>query len=123
MREQREVWMKELGVSDEQREKLRAALKEQSDSMAKIRADTTLDNAAKSEKIKGLRDGLAAKYKQILTPEQFAKYEKLQEQRREQMNSRIERKKPQDGEAQPKAAKPATDKPAPAPAPAEKTQK
>src|SRR4029434_2682177 len=58
--------------------------------------------------IRSLQGGVTAKAKEILTPEQFAKYEKLQQERREQLNSRIERR-PQ-GDRKPTSDQPATEK-------------
>lgn len=96
MREQRDAWVKEIGASEEQMAKIREAMKAQSDQAREFRAKTDLSNEERRAKMLELREGTSAKIKGILTPDQFAKYEKLQEQRREQM-SRSEGRRPPPG--------------------------
>ena len=81
MREQRDAWVKELGATDEQMAKIREAMKAQAEKGRALRDDTTLSQDDRRAKMKEIRDGMTAKMKEILTPDQFAKYQKLMEQR------------------------------------------
>src|SRR5262245_48640417 len=60
-REQRDAWIKELGVTDEQRDKIRAAMKEQMDKGRELRSATGLTEEQRRAKAKELRDGMTAK--------------------------------------------------------------
>lgn len=73
---------KELGLTDDQKTQLKAALE---DTMAKMKAlhdDTSLSADDKKAKMKEIRDANQAKMKEILTPEQFAKWQKHMQQHR-----------------------------------------
>ena len=75
--------MAELGLSDEQRDKLRAAQKEQGEKARAIRGDASLSRDQKAEKVRDLRAAFTASAKTILTAEQFEKWQKMQEARRQ----------------------------------------
>jgi len=79
MRARMEKLIQELGLSDEQKGKVREAMKEQAQAVQELR---DLDPEARREKMKELRGSMEAKMKEILTAEQYAKWEKLREQLR-----------------------------------------
>ena len=81
---QRDMWIKEVGASEEQAGKIRDVLKSQGDKVREIRTNESLSQEDRRAKMKELRDGMTAQIKGILTPDQFDKYQKLQEQRRQQ---------------------------------------
>lgn len=83
-RQQRETWIKEIGVSDEQLAKIREATRAQAEKSREIRSNTALTQEERRAKTQEGREALAARMKEILTPEQYAKYETLMEQRRGQ---------------------------------------
>lgn len=83
-RQQRETWIKEIGVSDEQLAKIREATRAQAEKSREIRSNTSLTQEERRAKTQEGREALAARMKEILTPEQYAKYETLMEQRRGQ---------------------------------------
>ncbi len=104
MREQREAWIKEIGVSDEQLAKIREATREQGEKSREIRSNTALTQEERRAKTQEGREALTAKIKGILTPEQYTKYEKLMEQRRGQYN-RVEGRRPRSDAPKAEAAK------------------
>lgn len=66
----------ELKLTDDQKTKVEAALKEQQEKMRGSR-DPASTPEERREKMKGVREELTKKMKEILTPEQFAKWEKM----------------------------------------------
>lgn len=82
VRARRDAAMAELGLTDDQRDKLRAAQKEQADKVRAVREDTALNAEQRTAKMRELRDSFAATAKSILTPDQFAKWQKMRETRR-----------------------------------------
>lgn len=81
-RERRDAAMAELGLTDDQRDKVRAAQKEQADKMRAIRADDSLTQEQKTTKVRELRDSLNASVKTIMTADQYEKWQKMQDSRR-----------------------------------------
>lgn len=81
-RERRDARMAELGLTDEQRDKLRAAQRAQAEKLRAVREDSSLSREQKTAKARELRDSLMATTKSILTAEQFEKWEKSRESRR-----------------------------------------
>lgn len=81
-RARRDAAMAELGLTDAQRDQLRAAQKEQAEKARAIREDASLTREQKTAKVKELRDSFTASTKSILTPDQFEKWQKMQEARR-----------------------------------------
>lgn len=69
--------VKELALTDEQKTNVQAALDDQRKQMGEIRSDDSLSQQDKRAKYKELRDGLNAKLKDILTPEQYDKWLKI----------------------------------------------
>jgi len=69
----------ELSLNDEQKKKVEALFKEQGDKMRGMRDLTQEERQAKG---KTMREEMTKKMKEILTPEQFAKWEKSRSQGR-----------------------------------------
>lgn len=66
----------ELGLSDEQKTKLQEAFKSQREAMKDLSPEE------RREKMKESREAMNAKVKEILTPEQYAKWERIRDERR-----------------------------------------
>jgi len=66
----------ELKLTDDQKPKVEKVLKEQQEKMRGSR-DSASTPEERREKMKTLREEMAKKMKEILTPEQFAKWEKM----------------------------------------------
>ncbi|MFO1460957.1 MAG: hypothetical protein U1G08_16320 [Verrucomicrobiota bacterium] len=81
-RARRDAAMAELGLTDDQRDKLRAAQKDQADKVRAVRDDASLNPEQRTAKMRELRDSFAATAKSILTADQFAKWQKMREGRR-----------------------------------------
>lgn len=81
-RARRDAAMAELGLTDEQRDKLRAAQKDQADKAKAIREDASLSREQRTAKVRELRDSFNASAKTILTADQYEKWQKMQEARR-----------------------------------------
>ena len=72
-----EQWAKVLALTDDQKTNFDAVWTDQRKQLSALRTDTTLSTEDKRAKSKSIRDATTAKVKDILTPEQFAKYQKL----------------------------------------------
>ncbi len=71
---------KSLDLTDAQKPQVKAALDEQRQKMNELRKDpdfADLSREDKMAKLKPIRDAFVAKMKEILTPEQFAKFQKM----------------------------------------------
>jgi periplasmic protein CpxP/Spy len=71
---------KTLALTDDQKPKVKAALDELTQKMTALRKDpdfADLSREDKMAKMKPIRDELTAKMKDILTPDQFAKFQKM----------------------------------------------
>jgi Spy/CpxP family protein refolding chaperone len=77
-----------LGLTEEQKEKLKPIFQAEAEKVKELRADTSLTPEQKREKFKAIRDEVAPKIKEILTPEQFAKWQKMREEFREKIGQR-----------------------------------
>jgi Spy/CpxP family protein refolding chaperone len=66
---------KELGLNDDQKAKLKTLLTDQQTKMRSLRDDTSLSQEDKRAKAKEIRDATQTQLKEILTPEQFAKWQ------------------------------------------------
>jgi Spy/CpxP family protein refolding chaperone len=73
----------ELGLNADQKAKWEALMKSQAEKMKAIHDDASLTQEQKREKAKALREDNDKQMKQILTPEQYAKWEKMRQERRE----------------------------------------
>ena len=71
----------DLHLTQEQREKMRAAMQEFREEAQKIRQDTQLSPEQRRAKMQALRDKQTEKMKEILTPEQFEKWQELRNRR------------------------------------------
>ena len=69
----------ELKLTDEQKPKFEAAMKEQTAKMQEVRQDTNLSQQEKRTKFRELRQNLTASMKKVLDAEQFEKWEKMQQ--------------------------------------------
>ena len=78
LRERMQETAKELNLTDEQKEKLQAVLREQFGKLRDLRQDTSLSQQEKKEKFKAIRDEITAEARKVLTPEQFEKWKQKQ---------------------------------------------
>jgi Spy/CpxP family protein refolding chaperone len=76
-----EAMKQQLGLSDDQVEKLKPVFKDQQEKMAALRADTTLSREDLMAKRKEIQDATSAKVKEILTPDQFTKWQQMVQNR------------------------------------------
>lgn len=67
----------QLELTADQKPKFKAALDEMIQKMRALRTDDTIAQADKRAKSKEIRDATNAKLKEILTPEQYAKWQKI----------------------------------------------
>jgi protein CpxP len=67
----------QLALTEDQKPKVKVALDDQQKKMKDLRADTSLSQEDRRTKMKTIRDDSTAKMKEILTPEQFTKYQKM----------------------------------------------
>lgn len=67
---------KDLGLTDDQKAKVKAAMEEQQAAMKALHENTTLSKEDKRTQMKALRESFLAKMKEILTPEQLEKWQK-----------------------------------------------
>jgi Spy/CpxP family protein refolding chaperone len=75
-RERMQDTMKELNLSDEQKEKLKPIWQEQMQKMRELWQDQSLSRQEKMEKFKAVQKEMQSKLKEILTAEQLQKWEK-----------------------------------------------
>lgn len=68
---------KQLDLTDDQKTKLKPVIEEMQKKVTEMRKDTGLAPEDRRAKMKEIRDGMTAKMKEILTPEQLAKWEKM----------------------------------------------
>ncbi|HEV2691828.1 MAG TPA: hypothetical protein VG347_02930 [Verrucomicrobiae bacterium] len=73
---------KALDLTDDQKTKVKPILEDMQKQGADIRKDTSLAPEDRRAKMKEIRDAAGAKLKEILTPEQYAKWEKMAQGRR-----------------------------------------
>ncbi|MFN3410174.1 MAG: hypothetical protein ACK45B_14355 [Limisphaerales bacterium] len=72
----------ELGLNEEQRTKFEAVMREAQEKRRALREDTSLTPEQRREKNQAIQKEVDAKVKEILTAEQYAKWEKMQQERR-----------------------------------------
>ena len=68
---------KQLDLTDDQKVKIKPILEDLQKQIAELRKDTSVAPEDRPAKMKTIREGISAKLKEILTAEQFAKWEKL----------------------------------------------
>jgi len=66
-----------LDLTDEQKPKVEAIMKDAGEKRKALREDTSLSQEDKRAKAKAIQEDTTAKMKAVLTPEQFAKFEKM----------------------------------------------
>jgi Spy/CpxP family protein refolding chaperone len=76
-----EMMAKELGLTDDQKAQVKAAMEDMQSKAKALREDTSISAEDKKAKFKEIRDANQAKMKEILTPEQFAKFQKHMQHR------------------------------------------
>jgi Spy/CpxP family protein refolding chaperone len=76
-----EQMAKELNLSDEQKTKVKAALEERMQKARELRQDTNLSQEDRRAKMQEIQKAFTAKMKEILTAEQFEKWQKNLPQR------------------------------------------
>jgi periplasmic protein CpxP/Spy len=74
---------KELKLTDAQKTKLEAVFKAQAEKMRVLRQDQSLSREDRRAKMQKIQEESLPDIKNILTPEQFEQYKKIQEQRRQ----------------------------------------
>jgi Spy/CpxP family protein refolding chaperone len=74
----------ELNLTDEQKEKVKPILDEQSKQMQATQDDTSLSQEQKRDKMKQIHQTTHSQINEILTPEQQKKFAELKEQHKEQ---------------------------------------
>jgi periplasmic protein CpxP/Spy len=70
----------QLKLTDEQKTKLQAVLREEATKMRELRQDTDLTAEQRRERVQKLREQTLAKVKPILPEDKFEQYKKLREQ-------------------------------------------
>ena len=87
----------ELKLTDDQKAKVTTLLENQNKSRTEIFSDPNLTQEQRREKMRGLTDEESKKMKEILTPEQQDKYQKMREQMRQRRgeNAGAEKKAPE----------------------------
>lgn len=68
---------KQLDLTEDQKTKVKPVIEELTQKMGDLRKDTAMSPEDRRPKMKELRDAATAKLKEILTAEQFAKWEKV----------------------------------------------
>jgi Spy/CpxP family protein refolding chaperone len=82
--------IKELKLTDAQKEQLKPVYEEQMQKLRDLRQDASLSMVEKLEKLKALQEDIAPKLKKVLDAEQFAKYEKDVKQWVEELKQRFQ---------------------------------
>lgn len=77
MKERMNRLTEELSLTDAQKPKVEAALKAQMEAIRGVRTDSNLSDEQKREKARTAREDFNKKMKEILTAEQYAKFEKM----------------------------------------------
>jgi len=69
----------QLALTDDQKTKAKPVFDEMLQKMTDLRKDTTLEQTDRRAKMKEIRDNATTKLKDIFTPEQFDKWQKMQQ--------------------------------------------
>ena len=77
---------KELGLTDDQKQKIAAIVDDENRQIVAVRDDTTMSLDQKQQKVLEIRQAGTPKIKAILTPEQLQKLAVLQQRMRDQQN-------------------------------------
>jgi len=73
----------EVGLTEEQKTKVAALLAEMKEKRSAVRKDASLSPEDQKAKTKAVNDEVYGKIKAVMTPEQYVKWEKLQQARRD----------------------------------------
>jgi protein CpxP len=76
-----EAMTTQLTLTDEQKPKVKAVLDDSSKAMQEIRNDTSLDQQARRDKMQPIMDKQNTAMKAILTPEQYTKYQEMNQRK------------------------------------------
>jgi len=76
-----EQFAKDLGLTDDQKAKVKAVMEESQTKMRSLREDTSIQAADKMAKAKELRADTMSKMKEILTADQYTKWQHMQRNR------------------------------------------
>jgi len=76
----------QLQLTDAQKPKVKAVLDEQTKKMQELRADTGASREDRRAKLQVIQEDSSKKMKEILTPEQFKKFQEQQQQMRARRN-------------------------------------
>lgn len=79
---------KELNLTDEQKTKVTSLLQDEGKKRRDMRADTNLDAQQKREKMQEIRKESNAKMKAILKPDQWEKYQKMEQEMRQRKGNK-----------------------------------
>jgi periplasmic protein CpxP/Spy len=74
---------KEVNLTDEQKTKVTALFEKENQQFRELRGDTNLDPQQRREKFQAMRKENDKKLKEILKPDQWEKYQKMQEEMRQ----------------------------------------
>jgi len=91
---------KDLDLNDDTKAKVTTILADQRKKMTDLRADTTLSQEDRRAKMQTIREETTSKMKDVLTPEQFDKFQKMAPAQRPRRNA------PPGGDTNAPAAKP-----------------
>ena len=80
--QQLQQFSEQLKLTDAQKPKVKAALEEQVKKLQDLRADTTLSQQDRRTKMQTIRDDFGKQMKEILTADQYKKFEEIQQQNR-----------------------------------------
>jgi protein CpxP len=92
-RERMQATAKEWNITDEQKAKLKSIFQPEMEKFRALRQDKNLTPQEKQEKFKALRKELSPQIKEVLTPEQYEKWEKARGQVLEKARDRWQQRK------------------------------
>jgi Spy/CpxP family protein refolding chaperone len=92
-RERVEKAKQEWNITDEQKAKLKAILQPQAEQFRTFREDKSLTPQERIEKFKAMREELSPQIKEVLTPEQYEKWEETRGQMMEKARDRWQQRK------------------------------
>jgi Spy/CpxP family protein refolding chaperone len=85
--------IKDLNLTDAQKEQLKPVYQEQMEKLRDLHQDSSLSMSEKLDKLKAMQKEIAPKLKKVMDTEQFAKWEKESNQWIEQLGQRFQEKK------------------------------
>ncbi len=82
--------LKQLNLTEEQKEKLKPVYQEQLEKLRSLRQDASLSLPEKLQKLKDMRQAIAPQVKKVLEPAQFAKWDKSMDRWMEDLKQRFQ---------------------------------